>query len=313
MIRSVRFFVLTCLSLFFVVAKAQDSLSVEHLKPLTLSFNIMDGKLVGEGGDFLSAEMAKAQYTLLGDYIGSKRIPELTNALLPHLDQSGYTTMAAGIGPVITDILQCQYPNSIEQNLKDINTEHSFYEGERQILPIPDLLYEEDALFLQQALHQDWKLIGFGYDSWNGLHLLFDEMFRRLSTQNKSKHAEVYRQAKDELSQAYKSRKGNLLYFHDALKNSQVINIFIGAMSETEKNKGVVASYHHTMAQSYMHAEKMYFEKNKTRVEDEKKFFKEGIEAHDLDITKEKIFVKWDFNFLSRGLQPYAFYGLAIH
>lgn len=305
-----RLFLTLLYFLLFFDIEAQDSLSIEHLQDLTFSFQIVDGQISGDGADFLSDEIARAQYTLLGDYLDSKRIPELTAALLPLLNHAGYKTLALGTGPVVTDVLQCQHSTKILKAVESLNAEHSFNVGTRRVFPIPDLKYKEDALFLQKAMHQDWKLIGFGYDSWNGLGILLDEMYRRLPFTLKKENEEKYRQAKSELSKVYLSQDYNLLLFRETIKTNQAISLFVEAAAEVADNKDVVSSYQKALDQSFMHANKMYFEKNKTRVLDEKKLLKKGMESLKHNISSDKIFVKWDFNFLSRGLQPYAFYGV---
>ena len=79
--------------LLFSISNAQDSLSAKQLKPLTYAFDIVEGKLIGEGEVFLKQEMAKAQFTMLGEYHGSMRISEFTNAIIPVLNNLNYKAM----------------------------------------------------------------------------------------------------------------------------------------------------------------------------------------------------------------------------
>lgn len=291
---------------------SQDSLTVKILQPLTYHFNIKDGQLIGDGADFLKKEIASAQFTLLGDYIDSKNISELTTALIPILNTENYKTMALGIGSISAQKIQKEIQSSKHalDHLKSINNKYKFKEGDKTNLPIPDLKYVEDAVFIAKAVESDWAIIGFGNESWNGLILLLDEMYSNLTSDKNDNYKDSYKASVEAIKKHYAERNGDLLNFSNSIQNDSAIIDFIKIAATKTKNKLIIEEFNNSIQRAWMHASKMYFEKNEIRVLDEKRLLKQELENINFNIEQDKLFVKWDFNFLSKGFQPYAFYGI---
>ena len=291
---------------------AQDSLNQNILKPFVHSFQLEKGRLIGEGAEFLKREIKEAQYTLLGDYLDSKRISEFTAALIPELNIANYKTMALGIGPISAKVIEgfMKHPKNIVNDIKDVNKKYMFPEGTNIIMPIPDMKYNEDALFVTKAAEHDWSIIGFGFESWNGLALLLDEMYLNFPNESQLEFQKQYLECMQSVKAIYKNRNNDLQEFCNRIKLDSSVNRFITIASTIEKNKFILSEYKHAITQAKMHAERMFFEKNKIRIKHEKQLIKKGIDEVKFNIAKDKLFIKWDLNFLSKGLQPYAFYGV---
>lgn len=291
----------------------QDSLSLQSLKPITYHFDITHEQLVGAGADFLKKEIAKAQFTLLGDYPESKSSSEFTAALLPLLDRAEYKTMALGIGVPSARILDSitREPTTVVAKLYNWNNTYAFLENEKTILPMPDMKSVADAQFVQKAGALEWNIIGFGNESWNNLPWLIDQLYEKLPQELQEKQRSLYEDCKSRLKKLYAKRNGDLLLFAEAVANSKSIQNFLKGVSEkSTENSAIVAAFHNSIKNCRFYARKQFFEKNKWRVDEEKRLLRQELERVDFDIHQDKLLVKWDMNFLSRGFQPYAFYGV---
>lgn len=291
----------------------QDSLSLEMLQPITYHFSLTDGQLTGEGADFLKKEIAKAQFTLLGDYPDSKSTSDFTAALLPELNRSEYKTMALGIGVPSARLLNAMVKESrtIVSELKALNNSYGFSEKERLVLPMPDMKSVSDARFVQKAGEFEWSIVGFGNESWNNLPWLLDQLYEGLSEESQKINQSLYLKSKTFIKEWYSQRNGNLLAFATAVENSKYIHDFLKIAGEkSPENLVIVEAFNNSIKNCRFYAEKEFFEKNEWRVDEEKRLLRQELEQINFDIHKDKLFVKWDMNFLSRGFQPYAFYGV---
>ena len=55
--------------------------------------------------EFLRKEITDAQFVLLGEYHGSRRISELTRAIVPIAHAAGCRTLALEVGPITAEVL----------------------------------------------------------------------------------------------------------------------------------------------------------------------------------------------------------------
>lgn len=291
----------------------QDSLSLDTLKPITHHFDIEDGRLVGAGADFLKKEIAKAQFTLLGDYPESKSSSDFAAALLAELDLAQYKVMALGIGVPSARLLHSSAaePKSVVSKLKAWNNTYAFTENENLILPMPEMKSVADARFIQKAGEIQWSILGFGNESWNNLSWLLDQMYYKLTPEQQQEHGNFYKSCKTLLQKLYTNRNGNLLEFAMAVKESTSIQDFlVMARAKSPEHSVMVEEFNNSLENCLMHAQKQYFKKNQWRVAEEKRLLRQELDRIGFDLHQDKLFVKWDMNFLSRGFQPYAFYGI---
>lgn len=291
---------------------AQDSLSVTILRPLSYHFTLNDGKIQGDGVEFLKKEMAEAQFTLLGDYADSQNISELTTALIPLLHDTDYHTIALGVGVLSGRLLDslAKEPSTIAAKFKKLNTQYSFRENEKLNTPMPDMKSVKDVEFVQRAGEKNWSLIGFGYESWNALLLWVDKMYDRLPRKLRIAQKELYLNCSDFLKRMNRNRNDEPLAFTDSINESVVVRRFLEIAGTSPENDIYISAFKTGLKRAEMQANRQFFEKNRLRIKDEKRFLKQELGRIGFDIRKDKLLVKWDRNFLSRGFQPYAFYGV---
>lgn len=301
-----------CVFGFPNMGRAQDSLNVGMLRPKIHHFTIVNGKIVGEGADFLKKAIAETQFTLLGDYPDSKSCSDFTSALLPLLHDADYKTMALGIGVPTARWLDslAQEPSTVVSKLKVANSIYALTENEKTILPLPDMKSVEDAEFVQKAGTLHWSIVGFGSESWNNLPWLLDQMYAALSETGQQKYHSMYVESQAMLSEIYKDRKGDLLKFATAIQNGPLLQDFLQKIEQESDDGTLLEAFGTSLENCRMHAQKQYFEKNRFRVQQEKRLLRQELDRIGFDSNRDKLFVKWDLNFLSRGFQPYAFYGL---
>ncbi|TMM58791.1 hypothetical protein FEE95_05005 [Maribacter algarum] len=296
-----------------VCVQGQDSLSLEMLQPISYHFLVTDGQLTGKGADFLKKEIAKAQFTLLGDYPDSKSSSDFSAALLPELNRFEYKTMALGIGVPSARLLNAMVKESqsVVPELKALNNTYGFTEKEMLVLPMPDMKSVADARFVQKAGELKWSIVGFGNESWNNLPWLLDQLYEGLSEESQKINHSLYLESKTFLKVWYAKRNGDLLAFATAVENSKFIYDFLKIAGEkSPENLVIVEAFNNSIKNCRFYAEKEFFDKNEWRVDEEKRLLRQELEQINFDIHQDKLFVKWDMNFLSRGFQPYAFYGV---
>ena len=289
---------------------AQDSLSIQNLDSLTYEFNIIDGKLVGEGADFLMEAINNVQFTLLGDIPHSKNCADLTTALIPILDKANYKTIALGIGPISNQVFRKLNPKDFIRQHKLMNDKYSFVENGTTYTPFLEMRYEEEANYYSKALKQNWNVIGIGRESWNGLPMLIDLMYKNLTKDMQKKHQSSYEKCLLSLQNIYKNRNGDLNKFYHEVKRSKSIDDFLTILSKEKKNVEILLEFNYCLDFSLMYAQKTYFKKNKIRVQDEKSKLKQQAEALNFDWEKDKMFIKWDNGYIPKGIQVNPVYGL---
>ena len=291
---------------------AQDSLTVQNLDSLTYEFNIIDGKLVGAGADFLIKEINNAQFTLLGDMPQSKNCADLTTALIPELNKANYKTMVLGIGSISNQMLGklSHQPKAFLQQHRLLNDKYALKDKGKTHIPISELGNVEEANYYAKALAHDWSIIGVGRETWAGLPMLIDFMYKNLTKDLQIKHKTSYENCLTSLQKISNNRNGDPSKFYTEVRNAKPINDFLIISSHEKKNEEALLEFEYCMQYILMYVEKVYFKKNQIRVQNEKDKLKRQAEAMKIDWAKDKIFVKWDHGYIPKGVQSNPVYGL---
>ncbi len=292
----------------FYYSYAQDSLSVEHLKPFTYAFDIVDDKLIGEGGGFLKQEMEKAQFTMLGEYHGSKRISEFTNAIIPILNNLNYKAMALEVGPTTGKILNGLEGN-VETELKVLHNEYLTKESDGYVnTPFPFFDYKEDAQFLKTAKDNSWNVFGIDQEFYDSYVMLSDHMFNNLTSVLKEQYREIYSKAISELKQFYINDREDKENLHVALSQSELFKDFITAMSSEPNNIEVIDALKKSSAIYMLYNKRQWYENNTTRIKYMKRQLRKGLENIGFDLEKDKMLIKMGGYHLSKGFSPLGIY-----
>jgi len=297
---------LNILSLTF----SQDSLSVDVLQSISYSFQINQEKLSGEGATYLLNKLSKAQFTLLGEYHGSKNISEFTEALIPQLHEWDYRHFVLEVGPNTGQFLD-QLPsnkNKVVSNLTKLNQKYLSGEEEDVRYPIPFFDKIEDARFLGEAKERDWKIIGIDQEYVNGYSLQFDWMYNNLDSKKKDFLSEKHSAVQDTLTRMSIERDTKNIPLYSAIVKSEFIQDYLSQMSRDAKNIQLVEAFRKSIEIYHMNTIGKWYQNNSTRVKYMKERLRLGLEESDFDISKDKLLIKMGGYHMSQGFSPLGFY-----
>lgn len=300
------YFLLAILCLCFNLSaqKNRDSIKMEDLQPYTYHFDIVDGKFVGTGAEFLKKEAALHQYILLGEYHGSYRISEFTNALIPMLAAEDFNTFALEVGPISGKILSefAEDATSTTKQLHDFNSKYYVDEEGDYYCAIPFFEHQEDAQFLTQAAKHNWNLLGLDQEFIYGYEPLIDRMYQNVSTAEQQKQKAFYQEVKDSLMKFYaleSSGDGDLaVLMHDSPLMKRFLDIFSSLHPENPAIKDAIVV---TTKIYYYNATRRYLDCNSTRIDYMKKNLRAGFERINFDIKKDKMLLKMGSVHTARG------------
>ncbi len=290
--------------------KAQDSLSTKNLTPISYTFDVVDGQLTGKGADFLRKETAAAQYTMLGEYHGSKRISGFTAALIPELDKAGYKTMALEVGPNTGKVLN-NLPadaNQVVKELRQINQKYLIKEDDYYETCIPFFDKVEDALFLGAAKERGWNVMGIDQEYFYSFIFLADEMYNNLSAKDRKKSLDSYQKAIESLKQYYQADSNGDEDFSTAVKQSKTIAGFLNAMSVSNDNETLINDFNASINIYNLNSTRRWYENNGTRIRYMKEQLNNGLTENNFDLTKDKLLIKMGGYHMSKGFSPLALY-----
>ncbi len=292
------------------LANAQDSLTVDILKPLSHTFIIEKGELKGSGISFLTKRLSKAQFTLLGEYHGSKNISEFTEAIIPHLDELGYHHLVLEVGPNTGAYLNTlpSDKQTVVTDLKNLNTKYFFQVGDMENTPIPFFDKEEDAAFLGEAKERGWNIIGIDQEFVDGFLMQLDWMYANLGTEQQRQHSAQYSAVKDSIHRMYQDEHTKKISFTYSIKKSKFIQNYLKLMKNEQKNLPLVDAFEKSSEIYYLYATRKWYDNNRTRILYMKERLRLGLEAENFDISKDKLLVKMGSYHTSKGFSPLGFY-----
>ncbi|WP_299524032.1 hypothetical protein [Winogradskyella sp.] len=281
---------------------------MKQLESLTYTFDVVDGKLTGYGKAFLENEMAKAQFTMIGEYHGSKRISEFTNAIIPVLDRLGYKTMALEVGPVTGQQLNT-LEGTTEEEIRKLHEKYLTKDSDGYInTPFPFFDYKEDAEFLQTVKDKSWNLFGIDQEFYDGYVMLIDKMFENLPKDIKAQHLDLYSEVKSSLQKFYKDDQEDKQNLHVSLSNSELFKDFLQKMSIEPKNLEVVDALKQSSAIYLLYNNRKWYENNATRIKYMKSQLRKGLIDLNFDLSKDKLLIKMGGYHLSKGFSPLSIY-----
>ena len=290
---------------------SQDSLTLETLKEISYEFTIEKGEMAGLGADFIKEEIATAQFTMIGEYHGSKNISIFTNALIPNLNVAGYKTLVLEVGPITGNFLN-NLPSKDENvisELKKHNKKYEFIDIDGEVeTAIPFFDGVEDAMFLGEAKELNWDIIGIDQEYCNGLIMLSDMMYENLDDSAKAKQESLYKATIDTLKRMYTEWDKNGTPIDAAVKNSSHMKGFLRSMNQNLENKEIITAWEKSMNIYNLHTQRKWYENNATRVRYMKEMLKTGLESNEFDVSKDKLLLKMGGYHVSKGFSPLSLF-----
>ncbi|MEM7655294.1 MAG: hypothetical protein AAF399_04130 [Bacteroidota bacterium] len=307
--------VLTLLGLIFSVNSffAQDNLTTKVLAPFTYSLQIADGNMKGPGADFLRKEAQESQYMVLGEYHGSPRISEFTEALIPVLHEAAYSFFALEVGPISAQILAELSAESSETqaNLRAFNTAYLMPLGERSYTPIPFFGHEEDAAFLQAASERDWRFMGLDQEFSFSFFPLLDRLNFNLQYLDHP-DTSLLPAARDTLLRYYTydfNRRAKLegvkRKLATSLYQSDYFKALLGQLGKSsEENQAICEAWQETVAIYYANNTGNYWQCNSERIAYMKRQLAEQMNRFGFEQETDKLLLKIGGVHAGKGLSP---------
>lgn len=289
-------------------AYGQDSLSVAQLKPITYSFDIENGKMIGDGKTFLSEELSKAQFTMIGEYHGSKRISEFTEAIIPILDSVGYKTMVTEVGPITGQILN-DLNSNIQIRIESIIEKYKFVEEDGYVnTPFPFFENIEDANFLEEAKNRNWRIIGIDQEYYYSHQMLIDKMYNNLSSEKQLLNKELYEHVTDSITKYYIMDINGEMDLALSIKNSSILKDFTTTTSTTLQNDEIAEALYASNHIYFLYSNNQWFENNSTRIKYMKSQLRKQLQRNEFNLNKDKLLIKMGQYHLSKGFSPLGLY-----
>ncbi|MBX7171430.1 MAG: hypothetical protein K1X72_10785 [Pyrinomonadaceae bacterium] len=301
--------------IFCILTFAQEKppLTEKDLEKNTYYFEISDNKLNGDGARFLTDELAKHQFVLLGEYHGSHQISVFTKAIIPILHDAGCRTFALEIGPVSSEILGEMSKDSAKtvENLNAFNSKFYVQTKRRTFTPIPFFSNVEDAEFLAEARKRNWNLIGLDQEFSFGYLPLFQRMFENLNAKKEAELKPLYEQVVSSIKSFYKAAIEEEKSQYKAMLDSKEVNNFLeSAAKNNPKNKRIADAIRFTTDIYYMNDNQIrkYYAANSGRVNYMKKNLAEGFEKLKFDNAKDKMLLKMGAVHTGRGFSDLSLF-----
>lgn len=309
------FYALLCGLLLTINLAAQEkpALTEKDLAASTYYFDIVEGKLTGDGAKFLIDELNKNQYVLLGEYHNLSRIPEFTKAIIPIFDRAGCRFFGLEIGPVSSEILTelSNDPAKTAENLRAFNSRYYVQRKTRSMPPIPFFGNVEDAQFLAEARARKWRLLGFDQEFAYAYIPLLDRMFDNLRGKKKDELKAVHDQSVKQINEFYETDNQGGKSFYLAIAESKEINNFLDAAAQANpKNKLIGDAIRKTTEIYADNINRKYLKANTDRVEYMKKNLSEEFGKMGFDLKKDKMLLKMGSVHTGKGFSPLSLFEL---
>lgn len=289
-------------------AKAQDTIRNNALTEHIRRFSLSDGTFTGAGAAFLLDELRTSDVVMIGEYHGSKRISEFTNALIPILSDVGYRTMMVEVGPSTGRALDA-LRGDVRPQLNHINNTYLLTTEQGDVkLPIPFFNYVEDAAFLQSLKDRDWRIFGIDQEFLYGYPMQVDRIFTNLDSLQRDSVSELYHTLRDSLSVYYEWDLTSKQDISVSLTHSPMFKEFLGLTRVNQTNAEIIDALMRSIEIYYLNATRQWYENNNMRVDYMKSMFAEHMRNESMDVSRDKLLFKMGAYHLSRGFTPLAFY-----
>ena len=297
-------------------AIGQDSLSIEDLQKYRYPFRVENGIFHGKGAEILTAAIANAHITMLGDNYRSTLESEFTDALISELDRNHYKTMVVETGNASGIVLNQLVEESIQiiPVFKALNQQYGIGNKDNPLVPIPDFKSIEAAQYLQKAIDKGWSTLAIGTESWTSYKMLTNKLYENLSVANQKAHQPLYQATIALLDKQYANittqNYADVLTFATAIKSSKAFNDFIAQMAYYELNQPIIEALQFSIDYWQMYGNRNFYKKNKLQAKRNKKLLTQTLNNNKFDFQKDKLFIKMFVNHLAKGTTVNGFFGV---
>lgn len=229
---------LLLLSMVSSTASAQTEMSAEYLEEFSKPFTINRTGARGEGWDLLKEEFKQHQFVLLGENHLSPAVSTLSKEMLAVLAKQGFGYFMLETGPIGAQKLREFSEGKLADSLYRFTS--SFRYRFEDAPPVQFVTGKADALMLQEAFDNGYKVVGIDREYYSADYFLFDELKKNVRTKEQQ---EAYRQAKmalDKYFVAYKASGGELNIQEKQLEDSAICSFFKLMEKEVPESRLVI-------------------------------------------------------------------------
>ena len=216
------------LSLWVHSLKAQRYSSLDTLITLnSYHFEIIDGKIVGSGKEFLEKELRESQFFMIGELHGNEQTPLFTASILPLAKKLGYNYLGLEIGPYSNKVLR-----SVLDQRGGKDSLAQFYRKYDTIVsaatnPIPFFDVLDEVEMLETAYSLEFETWGLDQEFLSAPKFLFDTIYELIPEDERDEqYRQLYNEAKKNLYSLLEDSTEDEVKFKLLLEN-QYINDFL--------------------------------------------------------------------------------------
>ena len=252
--------IIAVLLYFPLYINAQDTLSRTDLEPYTYRFSInQQGKWSGNGADFIQKELKLHPIVLLGEYHGSKRISELSAALISEMNTLGCKNFIAEVGPIagqyINEILHA--PDGSWEKLNEFTPEQL-----HEDTPFPFFDESADKLFVEKLVQYGWKTWGIDQDYIDGYKMLITRAYEQVPMIDKPEVSSIYKEVLDSMDYFYQLDNQEVKRYSVSVNQSKIISQFFNKVTPLHKENAQIEKalkatnniYHSNATRKYLKA-----------------------------------------------------------
>ena len=292
------------------IASSQDSLFIELMKQNTYEFEIIDGKLIGDGADFLKGHYEESQYVIIGEYHDSPQISNFTSASIPILDKNGFKNIALEVGKhSITDLITRieANDNKLNEGIAEYHNKYSFRDEDNdRYTAIPFLDFKEDGLFLNEVIQRKWNVFGLDQEYMHSLVPAIDLLYGNLSIQDQQDYIEIKTTVQDSLRSYDRQSVNGISNLFDKIQKDSNFNTFLDMSSKITKNKDYVSEIRESLhIYSLAQLDHKYYEAFIERLKYFKKQLNQQMKVHQFELSSDKMLLKYGGVHTAKGTSKY--------
>lgn len=282
-----------------LMAYSQDSTFIKLMMNNTYEFDIENGKLIGEGADFLKEEFKQSQYILLGEYHDSPQVSNFTWATIRTIDDYGFKTIGLEVGAnAIQNLIEgigTNSKNNAYQRLSVYHNKYSFLdEDNERYTTIPFLDFMEDANFLNELVQKKWNIMGLDQEYMHGLVPAIDILYDNLSDPQKQTYKDLKTVVQDSVRSYDIQSINGISNLFEKLSKDSMFHKFMRVASQNDKNKNYINEIYASIEiYSLAMLDHKYYQAYIERLKYFKKALNKQMIQHGFDLKNDKMLLKY--------------------
>lgn len=273
------------------------------------TFSINDNQIIGNGKRFLQQEATSSQFFMIGELHGNNETPIFSKAILNLLQSYNYKHFAIEVGPYSEKKI-----SSILNQKKGINLLAEFYKKydlkkSKASSPIPFFDLLDEALLLEYAVKNNYKLWGLDQEFINAPLFLLDDIYEMCKSKIPNQELkQLHNSAKKKFLEIMSNNSKSM--FHELSTNKEIKRFFETASEISEEAESIIDEIHVSW-KIYGHNKfNQYFDANNSRAQLMKRYFSQYYNEVVKNENTPKVIVKMGSMHMGYGKSPLGIYDI---